>query len=71
MLIYTRIVLVLAAVGLITSGLGGLMSLPSRPVQGLLALILAVGIGYFWIQDWKALSKCIKRAESPMSSVQQ
>jgi hypothetical protein len=67
MLIYTRIVLIFAAIGLASMGVGGIASLfqggAKNFLQGLVALILAVGIGYFWIKDWRSLSKCIKREE--------
>ncbi len=64
MLIYTRIVLIFAAIGLLSMGIGGVASIfQGGLLQGLIALILAVGIGYFWVQDWKALGKCIKREE--------
>ena len=68
MLIYTRIVLILAAIGIVSSGVGGLLSIPTKPIVGLLSLLLAVAIGYFWVQDWNTLSKCIKISTPKMTA---
>jgi hypothetical protein len=57
--LYTRIVLVLAGLGLVSAGVGGVaMAFRGQPVAGLVSLILAVGLAYFWIKDWQQLGKC-------------
>jgi len=62
--LYTRIVLVFAALGLISMGLAGGMSIfQGNAVAGLLTLLLAVAIGYFWYKDWVRLGKCSKAIE--------
>lgn len=61
MLIYTRIVLVLAALGLIGTGINGINQLfTGNYTMGLISLLLAFGIGYFLVKDWQDLSQCIK-----------
>jgi len=62
--LYTRIILVLAALGLASMGLGGIVAaIQGNPLAGILTLLLAVAIGYFWYQDWMRLGKCAKALE--------
>lgn len=71
MLIYTRIVLVLAALGLIGTGINGVRQLFAGDyTMGLISLLLAVGIGYYWMSDWKDLSECIKTTRIVRGSVE-
>jgi hypothetical protein len=62
--LYTRIILLLAAIGLVSMGLGGAMAIfDGQPATGLLTLILAVAIGWVWYRDWVRLGKCAKALE--------
>lgn len=71
MLIYTRIVLVLAALGLIGTGINGVTQLFAGDVtMGLVSLLLAFGIGYFLVKDWIDLSQCIKTTRLVRGSVE-
>ena len=63
MLIYTRIVLILAAIGIVSTGITGILNIPNTPIIGLLSLLMAVAVGYFWVKDWIALGKCINITE--------
>jgi len=68
--LYTRIVLVFAALGLASMGIGGVVAaFQGNPLGGLLTLLLAVGIGYFWYQDWMRLGKCAKALEVARATV--
>lgn len=60
MLIYTRFLLILAALGLLGSGIAATANLLSgkSALVSLLTLLLVVGISYFWVKDWKQIGKC-------------
>lgn len=59
--LYTRIILVFAAIGLVSMGIsGGISALSGQPLGGLATLLIAAGIGYFWYHDWVRLGKCAK-----------
>lgn len=58
-LLYTRVILVLAGLGLVSMGVGGVAAIAKGYYgAGILSLLLAVGIGYLWIRDWQKIGKC-------------
>jgi len=63
--LYTRFILLLAALGLISMGLGGGMAIfNGQPLAGLLTLLLAVAVGWLWYRDWVKLGRCAKALEN-------
>ena len=59
--LYTRIILALAGIGLLTMGISSVASLftgTMSPAAAILTLVLALAIGYIWVRDWRRLGSC-------------
>jgi hypothetical protein len=71
--LYTRVILVLAGIGLVGMGINSVMMLAEgqSALPAILTLLLAVALGYVWYMDWVKLGKCATALDNVKKRLQE